>query len=111
MTDSDFCQLLAWYEEQKSLALTVQAKAYLATAGLILDDLKRLRAVLASGIYLPEVDLEGEIEEGWYLAPLKDGAFSVHTATLVVHKWRNRQFFINPILRAWGPIVLPKEVE
>jgi len=33
----------------------------------LIDEIRRLRSELASGIHLQEVDLEGEIEDGHYL--------------------------------------------
>jgi len=41
--DSDIDRLKEWIEEQRPLALTAQAKAYLATAGLMLKIIDRLR--------------------------------------------------------------------
>jgi len=74
------------------------------------EEIRKLRAALASGIHLPEVDvyLNDPPSPGRYLCfvDIQDHEFCVLQEDALWHQLNSRD---NHVVRAWGQIVLPKE--
>ncbi len=96
----------------KPLAAVAEAQTLIYT-----ECAHQLRAALKTGIWLPEVDLTGEIAEGNYWCLIRRERRDREFSTYFKNEWSGRSYYkgewfvIGKVLKAYGPLPEPEGKE